>query len=76
MAPVCGKITLPKQIYQYKKGNKWTKLDYSIRSTRIRINSGGKIWTDIFINSGLTRETRASVTLENVFQEGKEIKNH
>ena len=30
-----------------------------------------KLWTDLSVNSGLTGETRASVTPENAFQENK-----
>ena len=58
--------------FSRKKCNKCTKLNYLIRSTSTRSNSGGKIRTDLSINyrltgetsSGSTGETRASVTPE------------
>ena len=65
-----------------KKCKKGTKLDDSLRSTSTRSNSGGQTsnWSICFVrsnrikSSGLTGETRASVTPENVFQKRRKRK--
>ena len=61
MAPIFSEITLPKESIK-KNVNQWTKLDYSIRSTRTRSNIDGHTSTDISVNYGLTGETREIVT--------------
>ena len=47
-----------------QKCNQCTKLDCSIKSTRTRSNSCGKIRTDISVNYLLTRETSSGLTVE------------
>ena len=64
MAPICGKITLPKKSIKTQKLTDGQNLITQSESTAPEVIVVGKLWTNISVNSGLTGETRASVTPE------------
>ena len=68
MAPIDGKITLPKKSIKTKKVPNGRNLITKSEAPVTEVIVVNKIRTDLSINSGLTGETRASVTPENAFQ--------
>ena len=73
MAPICVEITLSKESTNAQKVTNGPNLITQSEAPAPEVIVVGKLWTNLYVNSGLTGETRASVTPENAFQEIKEI---
>ena len=73
MAPICGKIALSKESINTQNVTNGTNLIIESEAPAPEVIVVKKLRTDLFVNSGLTGETIASVTPENKFQERKEI---
>ena len=62
VAPICGKITLPKGYIKTQKVTNGPKFITQSKSSASEVIVVEKLQTDLYVNSGLTVETRASVT--------------
>ena len=62
MAPICGKITLPKESIKTKKVTNGPNLITQLEAPAPEVIVVDNILTDLSVNYGLTGETRASVT--------------
>ena len=62
MAPICGKITLPKQSIKTKKVTNGTNLINKSEAPALEVIVSDKLRTDISVNSRLIGETRSSAT--------------
>ena len=76
MAPICGKIILPKESIKTQNVTNIPNLITKSEAPAPEVIVVDKIRTDISINSGLTGETRSSVTLEKSIPKKKRNKNH
>ena len=73
MAPICGKITSPTEYIKTQKLNNGLNFITQSEVLAPEVIGVDKLRTDQSVNSGLTGETRASVTPENAFQERKKM---
>ena len=64
MAPICGKITLPKESIKTQKVTNGPNLITQSEAQEPKQIVVDKLLTDISVDSGLIGETRASVTPE------------
>ena len=64
MAQICGEITLPKESIKTKKVTNGKNLITQSEAPAPKVICVEKLWTSLSVNSGLTGETRASVTPE------------
>ena len=64
MAPICGKITLPKESIRAQKVTNWTNLITQSEAPAPEVIVMDKLWTDLSANSGSPGETRVSATPE------------
>ena len=64
MAPICGKIKRPKESTKTKKVTNGPNLITQSEAPAPEVIVVDKLQIDISVNSGLTGETRASVTPE------------
>ena len=62
MAPICGKITLPKEYTKTQKVTNGPNFITQSEASAPDVIVVGKLRTGIYVNSGLTGETRAGVT--------------
>ena len=64
MAPICGKIALPTESIKTHNVTNGPNLITQSEAPAPEVIVVDKVWTSISVNSGLTGETRASVTPE------------
>ena len=62
MAPICGKTTSPKESIKTQKVTNGPKLITQSEAPEPEVTVMDKLWTDLYVNYGLTGETRASAT--------------
>ena len=73
MAPICGKIKLPKEYIKTQNVTNGTNFITQSEAPAPELIGVDKLWTDLSVKSGLTVETRASVTPEKRIPRKKEI---
>ena len=73
MAPIFGEITLPKEYIKTQKVTNRPKFITQSESPAPEVIVVDKLWPYLFVNSGLTQETRACVTPEKRITRKKKI---
>ena len=71
VAPICGKITLHNEYINTQNINNGPNLITQLKAPASEVILVEKLLTDIYVNSGLNGETRASVMPGKRSQEGK-----